>query len=156
MFGRDRLSSEFIGLIEDDKQPEVVRDYAVQHLSQWIAPRSGGMPGEVSEELVATALDVIAFTITDPSIAHTSIPGTALMSLTAASSTLSPEVMASVWSRLDPAMTSMLKGEINVPLSTRTTVIQSLAMRITVPHTFPLCVKWRAMKTLTLHCGSRQ
>lgn len=131
--GKDRLTGAFVDLIEDAEQPEVVRDYAVQHLSQWMAPRAG-MPGETSPDQVDLSLQVIANVITDPSIAHTSIPGTALMSLTAASSLLSPEEMAPVWSRLDDQMTAMLKGEIEVPLSTKTTVIQSSAMRGSSTH----------------------
>jgi len=125
----DRYSNELITLLESPSQPEVVRDYAVQHLSLWITPSSGGAPSEPSPETRAKALSSIAATITDPSIAHTSIPGTAIMALTSASAGLPPETIDSVWTKLDPAMTSMLKGEISAPLSTKTTIIQSVAMR---------------------------
>lgn len=130
----DRLGNELIALVKDTGQSEVSRDYAVQHLSLWVAPPSGNIPAESSPETRVQALDAIAAAITDPSIAHTSIPGTALMALTAASSHLAPEMMAPVWEALDPAMSSMLKGETRVPLSTRTTVIQSVAMRGSTEH----------------------
>lgn len=130
----ERFGNELISLVEDSTQTEVARDYAVQHLSLWIAPESGNVPSETSQDVSTRALESIASTITDPSIAHTSIPGTAIMALTAAASNLSPETMAPVWLKLDPAMTSMLKGETRVPLSTRTTIIQSVALRGSSSH----------------------
>lgn len=130
----DRLGGELTSLVGDSSQPEVVRDYAVQYLSAWIAPSSANLPGETSPEIRAKALDAIARTITDPAIGHTSIPGTAIMSLVVASDRLPAEVTEPVWERLNPALTSMLKGETEVPLSTRTTVIQALALRGNTVH----------------------
>lgn len=127
--GRDQLTDVFASLIENPKQSEVIRDYAVQHLSQWISPRGGGMPGEIIEGKKENALNVIAQTVIDPSMAHTSIPGTAIMSLTAVSSSLPPDLMETFWKDLDRDLNAMLKNEIKVPLSTKTTIIQSVAMR---------------------------
>ena len=130
----ERLGGELISIVEDTHQSEIARDYAVQHLSIWVAPPNANSFSEPSPETSAKALTTIAATIIDPSIAHTSIPGTALMALTAASPNLPPETMASIWATLDPAMTSMLKGETQVPLSTRTTIIQAVAMRGSSAH----------------------
>lgn len=130
----DRLGPALTALIKDPKQTEVVRDYAIQHLSQWIAPPSPDTPSEPSPVATADALQAIAFTITDPSIAHTSIPGTALMALTANDEYIAPELTAPVWQKLDPVLTTILKGEVYGSLSTRTTIIQSVALRGSKEH----------------------
>lgn len=130
----DRFANELISIVNDSTLSEVTRDYAVQHLMLWVAPSCGNVPAESSPEVIAETLEVVSLSVTDPAIAHTSIPGTALMGLTVASSDLPPEVVAPIWEHLDPMMTRMLKGEINVPLSTRTTVIQSVAMRGSTKH----------------------
>ena len=129
-----RLANELITLTKDSSQSEIVRDYAVQHLSLWAVPDTVNQAATSSPDLVSEALIAIAATITDPSIAHTSIPGTAIMALTATTSQLPPELITPIWEKLDPAMTAMLKGEVNVPLSTRTTIIQSVALRGSVTH----------------------
>ncbi len=131
----DHLADTLTALVADPAQPETVRDYAVQHLSQWIAPPSGGdLAGESSREKISAALNAIADTVTDPSIAHTSIPGTALMALTVNAGHIPAELIAPVWQKLDPAITAMLKGETHGSLSTRTTAIQSVALRGSTTH----------------------
>lgn len=130
----DRLGPALTALIEDPSQSEVARDYAIQHLSQWIAPPSPETPGETSADNITAALQAIAATVDDPSIAHTSIPGTALMALTANSPHIPAELTTPVWKKLDPALTAMLKGETHGSLSTRTTIIQSVALRGSSTH----------------------
>ena len=128
----DLFGSALTALVSDPAQSEVVRDYAIQHLSQWIAPSTSDTPGEPSPQVTAAALQAIAATITDPSIAHTSIPGTALMSLTAVPL---PELTTTlIWLKLDPVLTTILKGETHGSLSTRTTIIQSVALRNSRTH----------------------
>lgn len=123
----DRLGPALTALVRDPSQPEVVRDYAVQHLSQWIAPPTPDTPSETSPEAITAALQSIAATITDPSITHTSIPGTALMALTAVD--LPEDTIIPVWRKLDPSLSAILKGETYGSLATKTTIIQSAALR---------------------------
>ena len=130
----DRLGPALTALVVDPTQLEVVRDYAIQHLSQWIAPPSVDTPGEKSPQHISTALQAIAATVTDPSIAHTSIPGTALMVLTANNEYLFEELTAPIWQKLDPTLSAILKGETHGSLSTRTSIIQSVALRGSQTH----------------------
>ena len=129
----DRLGGTLMSLIRDTAQPVVVRDYAVQHLALWVAPIAGA-PGESSAEVRAEALELLSGIITDPSIAHTSIPGTAIMSLTVATRSLPSEVITPMWAKIDPSLSAMLTGEIKIPLGTQTTLIQALAMRRSEEH----------------------
>ena len=129
----DRLGPALTALVMDDGQSEVVRDYAIQHLSLWIAPPASDAPGESSKENSVAALKAIAATITDPGVAHTSIPGTAIMALTAATEHL-PRETPPVWRQLDPALIAILKGETHGSLATRTTIIQSVALRGSSDH----------------------
>lgn len=80
-----RFSSQFIGLLNAPHQPEVLRDYAVQHLATWINPHSSQagatrLPA-ASPEIAAEVLDALATATTDPALAQSTIPGTTLMML---------------------------------------------------------------------------
>jgi hypothetical protein len=80
-----RLSSQFIGLLNASHQPEVIRDYAVQHLATWLNPQSSQagatrLPA-ASPELAAEVLASLAAATTDPALAQSTIPGTTLMML---------------------------------------------------------------------------
>jgi hypothetical protein len=80
-----RFSGIFIGLLNSPHQPEVIRDYAVQHLATWLNPLSvqataTSLP-TASPELAGQVLESLAAAATDPSLEQTSIPGTILMML---------------------------------------------------------------------------
>ena len=81
----ERLSREFLQVLRNPQQPDVMRDYAVQHLSAWLHPRSRlasqtklPQPQTAQRKKILLALAQAA---TDPSLEHTSIPGTTLMML---------------------------------------------------------------------------
>jgi len=77
-----RLSSALLGILHDTKQPEVLRDYSVQHLATWINPHSHqGNPATPAPgpEVTAKVLDALVTAATDPSLEKSSIPGTTLM-----------------------------------------------------------------------------
>lgn len=80
-----RFSSQLIGLLNAPHQPEVIRDYAVQHLATWLNPgssQSGAtrLPA-ASPEIAAEVLDSLAAATTDPALEQSTIPGTTLMML---------------------------------------------------------------------------
>lgn len=80
-----RFSSSFAALLNDPRQPEVIRDYAVQFLAAWLNPRSAQATAASlatpSPEITAQVLQSLAAAATDPALAQSSIPGTTLMML---------------------------------------------------------------------------
>jgi hypothetical protein len=80
-----RFSSQLIGLLNAPHQPEVIRDYAVQHLATWLNPVSSQagatrLPA-ASPEIAAEVLASLAAAVTDPALAQSTVPGTTLMML---------------------------------------------------------------------------
>ena len=81
----ERFTTHFTGLLGDARQPEVLRDYAVQYLAAWLNPRSAqatthrlptpppAMAAQVLQSLVTAA--------TSSELSQTTIPGTTLMML---------------------------------------------------------------------------
>ncbi|SHK31983.1 hypothetical protein SAMN02745181_3601 [Rubritalea squalenifaciens DSM 18772] len=133
--GADRFEAELIQLVKSKGAHEVARDYAVQHLALWIRNQGSGLSPESSEAVkMGQAMQAIADTITDPSLSGTSIPGTAIMSLTQASRQLPEEISAPVWQRLDPLLSSMMKGETKADLGMRTSIVQAVALRDSQAH----------------------
>lgn len=86
-----RFSSNLISLLQDPRQPLVLRDYAVQHLVTWLNPRSrqnmtahsdqGRPAAQPSPEIAADILQSLVTAATDPALEQSSIPGTTLMML---------------------------------------------------------------------------
>lgn len=80
-----RFATNFIGLLNAPHQPEVIRDYAVQHLATWLNPRSSqaaapSLPA-ASPEIAAEVLQALTAATTDPALGQSTIPGTTLMML---------------------------------------------------------------------------
>jgi hypothetical protein len=80
-----RFSANFIGLLNDSQQPEVIRDYAVQYLAAWLNPRSAQATAvslaTPSPEIAAQVLQSLVSAMMDPALEPSSIPGTTLMML---------------------------------------------------------------------------
>lgn len=80
-----RFCENFTGLLNSPRQPEVIRDYAVQHLADWLNPRSSQATAArlpvASSEIADQVLRDFATAAIDPSLEKTSIPGTILMML---------------------------------------------------------------------------
>jgi|GEM_PF-5666145 len=78
--GEDRLADAFLAVLKKGDQHEVIRDYAAQHLGQWINPRPDfpGAPFEKNKDKVREALSAFAETVQNPELSYTSIPGTTL------------------------------------------------------------------------------
>lgn len=133
--GQDEYAAQLGGIISDSSRPEVIRDYAIQHLALWIAPgNSDQAPHEKDPALIKQSLDHIATAIQSPTTAQTSIPGTALLALAGISSNLPAEMSAATWSSLTPYLQGVISGEANPHLSTRISAIQ--AVSITAQHSY--------------------
>jgi hypothetical protein len=83
-----RFARTFLAIARDPRQPDVLRDYAVQHLvcridpSTSVAPATGPVSPPPHESAAAPEiLKGIADLATDPALASTAIPGTSLMML---------------------------------------------------------------------------
>lgn len=126
----DRYASSLTALIKDTGSQEVVKDYAIQHLSQWIAPvNPETSPGEADPAKVSAALEAIATAIADPALSQSTIPGTAIMAMVDASSRLDPDRTAPVWDGLEEYFTNVIDGSNPVGAPLRTSVIQAVAIR---------------------------
>lgn len=133
--GADRYDKELSSVIRDKGLDMVARDYAVQHLALWV--RKNGetaRPGSPRAERVVQAMSVIADTIGDPALRGTTVPGTAVMVLTEATRRMPEETSSQVWQKLDPVLTSVIKGETSADLGMRTSVVQAVAIRGSQAH----------------------
>lgn len=85
-----RFSASLLQVLQDSRQPLVVRDYAVQHLVTWLALHPPQAQAEApdpsrlsssapSPEITAHVLQSLVAAAIDPELEHTTIPGTALM-----------------------------------------------------------------------------
>lgn len=81
----NRFSTRMVGLLEDPRQPEVIRDYSVQCLASWLSPNSASngassLPSPTPEGATEVLRAMVA-SATSPELEQTSIPGTTLMML---------------------------------------------------------------------------
>jgi hypothetical protein len=120
-----RFVRAMIGMIADPEEPEVPRDYAVQHLSVLL----GTAEVELSGSLRSDALAALAGTLDDPGLARSSVPGTAISTLTSIAGKLNEEERSRLWARMDPFLENIIRGESESVLATRTSAIQSVATR---------------------------
>ncbi|MCX8496951.1 MAG: hypothetical protein ORN51_12290 [Akkermansiaceae bacterium] len=80
-----RFSNNFIGILNSPHQPEVIRDHSVQFLATWLNPRAAqattsSLP-TASPEIAGQVLESLAAAAIDPSLEHSTIPSTTLMTL---------------------------------------------------------------------------
>ncbi|MGJ8634237.1 MAG: HEAT repeat domain-containing protein [Luteolibacter sp.] len=109
----DRYAKEMLAIIRNPAAPEVLRDYAVQHLGQWVTPRGAelGQPSEQDPTIVKETAEAFAALVTDPTNARSSIPGTTLMVLIDMKGGGVPEdVINPVLETLDPWFEGVLSG----------------------------------------------
>jgi hypothetical protein len=76
-----RYVSQFTALLNDQRQPEVIRDYAVQYLGLLVDPRNSASEKatRLSPEMFTQVLKSLVTAATDPSLSQTSVPGTVLV-----------------------------------------------------------------------------
>lgn len=106
---------------------EVIRDYAIQHLCQWIAPALPDVsPAETDGKKRLEAVGAVVSCIQDPALESTSIPGTAIMSLCDALPRLEPALADQVVHDLEPCFLSVLRNP-GAFANTQAAVIQAAA-----------------------------
>jgi hypothetical protein len=128
--GSDQYSARLGALIRDSSQNEMVRDYAIQHLAQWIAPAGGDItPGEENPAQARLALEAIAAAAADPALAGSTVSGTALMALLDASSRLPATATAATWDSLRPYLAEVITGQATAANHFRISAIQAVALR---------------------------
>ena len=128
--GRDRYSKTLLAIIRDPFAPEVLRDYTIQHLGQWIAPRGEDteVPHEEDPILVRKAIIAIANTVRDASLAHSSIPGTALnVLIDVREGGIEPQIIDKAMVELEPWFSNVIPGQVSVSLINRSEAISAVA-----------------------------
>ncbi len=123
-FGTDRYPKALAAIIGDPTDSEVPRDYAVRHLSAWL-----GDPSQQRTDFRQVALDALVHAVNDPTLGTTTIPGTAISTLTTASPDMPAAEQEALWTRLDPVLEQIVSGKTQASVVTRTSAIQSVAMR---------------------------
>lgn len=126
--GADDYTTRLAMLIADASADEVVRDYAIQHLGQWLAPAVGGIsPGEPDEAKRTAGLQVIVAAIKDPSLIHSVLPGTGLLTLADATSRLKEQESEAVWAGLRSFLQESIEGRNEASVPIRASSIQAAA-----------------------------
>ncbi len=126
-----RYTPALLTIIKDQTAPDVLRDYAIQHLSQWLTPRGADLGNfhEENPELIKEAAQAFTDLILDAGLAHTSIPGTTLSVLAdMKTSGLSEETLAEVTDQLHPWLQSTLTEEVNSEKNTRISAINAIGV----------------------------
>ncbi len=127
----ERYANELLAIIRNPSAPDVLRDYAVQHLGRWCSPRGAklGHPSERNPAIVRETVDTFAALVTDPSIAHTSIPGTTLMLLVDMKGGGVPEeIINPAIKTLEPWFATTITGNNNTGKITRISAINAIGM----------------------------
>ncbi len=126
-----RFSTNFLGLLQDTRQPLVIRDYAVQYLVSWLNPRSRQatavdrpapppeIAGQVLQALVAAAID--------PASEQSTIPGTTLMMLVDFARSPGEVDCSSAIMTLKPWLSHALQDGSTLSMSVRVSAVQAAA-----------------------------
>lgn len=127
--GADQYSIRMEAVADDSKRPEVVRDYAIQHLLQWLSPANPQVfPGESDPQQRKHSLQLVTRIIRDPSLRHSSIPGTALLALADASTRLPQGEVTPLWDELDSYLAPLCAGGSDASLALHVSAIQAAAL----------------------------
>lgn len=126
-----RFSSKMLGLLRDPQQPPVLRDYAVQHLTTWINPRTQEAVGATcvaGSEISTHVLQSLVSAATDPALEQTSIPGTTLMMIVdLVRSHCSVNCDAAI-ATLKPWLATALQDGSNLATPTRVSAVQAVGV----------------------------
>ena len=120
----DRL----VELAADPSQPEVVRDYAIQHLSNLVAPVVPDRAEGLDDVRKLAGIKAISAAIKDPSGSYTTVPGTGLLALAEISSRVDRSLTQPVWKDLQSFLLPLIEGRSDAGLPVRTSAIQAVAL----------------------------
>jgi len=127
----DRLTPELVALIRDASISEVTRDYAVQHLAQWLFPQLPGVPKENDAQRRAEGLDALIVAASDPVLNRGTIQGTALNVLMGIFAQLPPEEAGKLWGRLEPVVIAEVAAPTQNDIARKSTAIRVAGLRKT-------------------------
>ena len=125
----DRYTSTMLSMVQSAETPEVVRDYAIQHLATWINPiaTEADEPYEDTPAQVTAILSTFGEVITDPTLAHSSVPGTTLMMLAdLRSGGLDASLLDPVLDTLQPWLEQSLRGTHSLSQINRISTINAI------------------------------
>lgn len=128
----DRFAKEMLSIAGDANAPEVLRDYAVQHLSLALGSMSSGDEMELTAEQTTRASDSLA-TLTelvrDPALSASTIPGTTLTAI-ADLHARTPELpgLSATLETLQPWFGKVIAGETRAAPITRATAINTAGL----------------------------
>jgi hypothetical protein len=132
------LVDKLIAILRDPDRPYVIRDYAIQFLCITTVPLSPPH-AEAASRLISKRSDALAAIAEAVQVQHhqgNSIPGTALLVLTEASSRLPNEATAHLWENLTPYLRVVLTGDLSITQSNRVSAIQAVS-RMRLPEFLP-------------------
>lgn len=125
----DRFTKELVGIIRDPSLTVVQRDYAVQHLVQWISPAAGNAPGESDLARRELGLDTLMAAVTDPAVGQGTVAGTALHGIADLSNRIPQDQAEKIWIDLSPTVLKIIAGDIASGSGHQATAIQVAGMR---------------------------
>lgn len=133
----ERFSTNLLRLLEDPRQPLVLRDYAVQYLVAWLNPHSRqamashsdpARPRPVSQrppEIAARILQSLVAATTDPALEQSTIPGTTLMMLVNMARTPDSVDCSQAITTLKPWLTQALQDGSTLSTPVRVSAVQA-------------------------------
>ncbi len=127
--GKDRYADELTEILMDSELDPVMRDYAAQHLGQWLTPRGKelGYPCEVDEDVIKESIHVLGSVISDESLAFTSIPGTVLRVFAdMKAGGFDENKIDQILTKLEPWISGVIEGKVEVSLQTCCSAIQAV------------------------------
>lgn len=126
----ERITTTFLGILQNKELPEIPRDYAIQHLAFWLTPSLEGLdkPYELDPKKAKTAILAITKVLQEPELSHSSIPGTALAALHyIQNGQVLPEVMDQAIESLHPWLDAVITKRLSTSSSTQAEAIQAAA-----------------------------
>jgi hypothetical protein len=131
-----RFCTRLLALLDDAKQPPVLRDYAVQHLAAWLDPRANNFRagstargGRLrSRETDAAVLAGLAAAATRPELQGTTIPGTACMVLVDLSRVPDGPDWHAALATLKPWVAAALAEDSRLAVALRVSAVQAAAL----------------------------
>lgn len=125
--GKERLTNTLVSILENPSRHPVIRDYAVQHLSNWLS--STEAEHEKNPVQVNLAILSLQKAVTDPENKLTSIPGTVLMSIVDMHQrSAHKEKIDTLFTDLHSQLSDIIDGKSDASLITRTSAISAVGI----------------------------
>jgi hypothetical protein len=128
---RQRFANQLTQILQDPKQPSVIRDYCVQYLASMIRPQLQTtllpLPAP-TPEVVTQVLNALVAATLQPQNQPSTIPGTTLMMLVSLAHSGEAETIRPAIDKLKPWLADALNGTANLALPVRVSAIQAAGL----------------------------